>query len=412
MEENNEIINASKEVFHLTKGVPELTDLQLKKKYEELRNEDAPDASREWYLEAVVRLIQHQYYKDHNISVPVNIDENFKKFFKKKISLTKKRKTPRKKDAIDRATLDGERIKVLHLIANICASSVSNGSTTFHPQNKYATVKSGKSVVMFIEKKLRNILVYMGGERERTKNPKLTIKIGTEENDIEIMLKQFVKNHIDNFMHRRDKRWSKCEYVLKEVVKHFKTELQEYNDLHSHPSGRYTTFKRGRLVLVFITQDRAKGEVAFHPGGERENNSEFTTTIKANDVQNSVDVKNKVTEFLSTHYVTYMNSRNLNLQKHKEELQKMLSLCSKVVTHDVVFQHPKDFFGLIKNGERPLLMIKRNGAEGCYSIVAWVKKQKHNPAIEVNVTDSEDDIATKTRSLVKEHLDFALSKGV
>jgi len=296
------------------------------------------------------------------------------------------------------------------LIANTCASLVQHGSTTFHPENKYATVKSGKSVVMFVERKLRKVIVFMGGERERSRNPKLNIKIGIEDKDIEPMLKEFVKKNIDDFMHRRDKRWAKCEYVLKETVKHFKIMLKDYNDLHSHPSGRYTTFKRGRLVLVFITQDRAKGEVAFHPGGERENNLELTTTIKAENVNNSVDVKKKVEEFLSSHYQKYMDSRNSDLQRHKEELRKMLNLCSSVVSHDVVFQHPKDFFGLIKNGERPLLMIKRNGGEGCYSIVAWVKKQKDNPAVEVSILESDSDITSKTKDLVKTHLDFALPK--
>jgi hypothetical protein len=238
----------------------------------------------------------------------------------------------------------------------------------------------------------------------------LNIKVGIEDEKVEPLLKDFVKKNIDNFMHRRDKRWAKCEYVLAEVVKHFKALLDGYNDIHSHPSGRYTTFKNGRLVLVFITQDRAKGEVAFHPGGERENNPDLTTTIKVNDVENSVDVKNYVKEFLDTHYSKYTDSRDSNLQKRKKEMKKMLDLCSSVVVHDVVFQHPKDFFGLIKNGDRPLIMIKRNGEEGCYSIVAWVKKQKDNPAVEVSVSDSDDDITSKTKSLVKDHLDFALPK--
>ena len=96
--------------------------------------------------------------------------------------------------------------------------------------------------------------------------------------------------------------------------------------------------------------------------------------------------------------------------RHKEELEKMLGLCSGVVSHDAVFQHPKDFFGLIKNGDRPLLMIKRNGTEGCYSIVAWVKKQKDNPTVEVSISESDDDITSKTKDLVKTHLDFAIPK--
>jgi len=404
--------SVSQKIFELTRIAPELTDVQLKEKYVELRGhkKELPDANREWFLEAVIRLIQHQYYLDNKIEVPEVIQKNFKEFFKKKIPGKNKRKTPRKKGAIDRSTLDAERIRVLHLIANICASSVPHGSTTFHPQNKYATVKNGKSVVMFIERKLHKIIAFMGGERDRSKNPKLNIKIGIEDVDIEASLKEFVKQNINDFMHRRDKRWSQCEYVLKETIKHFKAELKGYNDLHSHPSGRYTTFKNGRLVLVFITQDRAKGEIAFHPGGERKNNPALTTIIKVKDVNNSVDVKNKVVDFLASHYKNYIEERSIDLKRNKKELEKILGLCSGVVSHDAVFQHPKDFFGLIKNGDRPLLMIKRNRTEGCYSIVAWVKKQKDNPTVEVSISESDDDITSKTKNLVKTHLDFAIPK--
>ena len=82
MEEKKET-NASKEIFQLTKGVKTLTDIQLKKRFKELSNkEKAPDANREWYLEAVVRLIQHQYYIEHDLDIPEIIDQNFIDFFK------------------------------------------------------------------------------------------------------------------------------------------------------------------------------------------------------------------------------------------------------------------------------------------------------------------------------------------
>lgn len=404
-------VKAKKEIFQQTKDIPSLTDLQLKQKYKELKDEDAPKSSREWLLEAVVRLIQNQYYIDNDLEIPKTVEKNFNDFFKQKVPKKKKNKTPRKKNSIDRETLNRERIRILELVANLCAEIVPNGNITFHPERKYATIKSDKSVVMFIEKKLRKVIAFMGGERGRSENPRLDIKIGIEDSEIKPLLETFIEKHLENFMHKRDKRWSQCEYVLEETIKHFKDMLDGYTKIHSHPSGRYTTFKKNRMVLIYITQDRAKGEIAFHPGGERENDPNLTTIIKVNEINNSVDVRNIVKEFLNTHYKNYIETKESGNKRRKEGMKRIMDVCSNVVKNDKLFHHPRNLFAIIKNEDRPIIMIKTNSENDTYKITAWIKKQKNNPEIEVSIEDNDEEIMEKTKKLIEEHMPFAI-KGV
>jgi hypothetical protein len=400
--------SASKEIFEMTKSIPSLTDLQLEDKYRSLTEQDPPKTNREWLLEAVIRLIQNKYYLERNMSVPPKINRKFKEFFEHEPPLKKKRKTPPDRKRTDREALNKERTRVLRLISDFCSDLVEDGNITIHPETKYATVKSGKSVVMFVEKKLRKIIVFMGGERNRNENPQLIIKIGTSDEDIKSKVKEFVEKHVDNYLNKRDRRWSKCKYVIGEVIKHFKSILKEHDKVHAHPSGRYTTFKKGRRVLVFITQDRAKGEVAFHPGGERESDPDLTTVIDVNEIKNSVDVKRIVENFIDTHYKKYMQNKEKEKNRQKDNLKKIIKICCCVIPHDSVFQHPNDLFGLIKKEGKPLIMIKRGKNEGDYQLVAWVKKQKNNPYVEVNINDGPESIQQKTTDLIEKHLPSAL----
>jgi len=259
--------------------------------------------------------------------------------------------------------------------------------------------------VMFIEKKLRKIIVHMGGERDRKESPKVNIFVGTEKDEIEAELKTLISKHIDDYMDRRDKRWEKCEHVLAKLIAEFQAKIPECESVHAHPSGRYTTFKKGRLVLVFITQDRAKGEIAFHPGGEREGKPEITTTIKVKSIKNDSDVANTVDKFLQTTYANYMSQRNKNAKMQKEEMKKLLDLCLEAIPGNQTFQHPKNFFGLVKQDKRTLLMIKRTKKDKEYQVVAWVKKQKNNPSVKVSIAWEEDLIKEAVTNHYRKHLE-------
>jgi len=397
---------AKREIFDRVKDIPSLTTKQLNTELVSLMNREVPNVDREWKVQAVVRLLQHKYYKDHKIEIPSVIQENFDSFFKNDAPTSKKRKAPKKKDVIDRRVLDAERIRLLHSITLTCSKIVPDGSITLHPNNKYGTVKSGKNVVMFIERKLRKIIAFMGGERERKNRPKLDISIGVDDTKIKSALVEFINKHLKDFSNIRDKRWKKCEFVLKETIKAFKENLEGFSSVHAHPTGRYTTFKKGRLVLVFITQDRAKGEVSFHPGGEREVNPDLTTTIDVLKIKEPSSVESYVKKFINTHFTNYMNAKDINTSNNRKEMRCIIDICKKAVTYDETFHHPKDFFGLIKNKKRPILMIKRSGKEGCYDVVAWVKKQKNNPSITIKVGNSEKSIIKKVSELVSKYLNL------
>jgi len=398
---------ARKKIYDLVKDVPALTNKQLDDQYNSLMGKEISDADvdRDWKIQAIVRLLQHKYYKDNSITIPPVIQKNFESFFEKSAPKVKKRRTPKKKTDIDRKVLNEERVRLLHTVTNACAEIIHNGNVTFHPNNKYGTVKSGKSVVMFIERKLRKIIAFMGGERDRKNHPKLEISIGIDDDKIKPALVKFIGKNLEDFSNIRDKRWEKCELILEEVIKAFKKNLKDFNDFHSHPTGRYTTFKRGRLVLVFITQDRAKGEIAFHPGGERENDPDVTTTIKVSQIKKPSEVEGIVKEFIDTHYTSYMEAKNENNSIYKKEMKHILDICKKAVSYDKVLHHPKDFFGLVKNKERPIVMVKRSKKDGHYDVVAWVKKQKDNPSVTVKIDDSEDVIIKSITDLVKKHLE-------
>ena len=395
---------AKREIFDRVKDIPSLTTKQLNTELLSLMKREVPDVDREWKVQAVVRLLQHKYYKDHKIKIPEVIQENFDSFFEEETLVSKKRKSPKKKDVIDRKVLDKERIRLLHSITHICSKIVPDGSITLHPNNKYGTVKSGKNVVMFIERKLRKVIAFMGGERGRKNRPKLDISIGVSDAKIKSALTEFIDKHFKDFSNIRDKRWKKCEFVLAETIKSFKKNLEGFNAVHAHPTGRYTTFKKGRLVLVFITQDRAKGEVSFHPGGEREVNLDLTTTIDVLKIKETSFVDSFVKGFIDTHFTDYMNAKDKNISNNKREMNQIINICKKAVTCDETFHHPKNFFGLIKNKKRPVLMVKRSKEVNCYDIVAWVKKQKNNPSITVKISSSEDSIIKKISNLVKENL--------
>ena len=403
-EKIEEYKKARKEIYELVKNVPELTNKQLDKQFSQLKGLQVPVTERKWKMEAIVRLLQHKYYTDHGLEIPEVIKHNFDIFFKSSVPKNKPRKTPKKKTVVERGVLNDERVRLLRLITNKCTELIPNGNSKFHPQYKYGTVKSGKSVVMFIEKKLRKIIVFMGGERERRNHPKLEISIGIDDESIKPAIQEFIRKHLSKYSHRRDKRWQKCEEVLDTIVKAFKNNLENFNDYHAHPTGRYTTFKRGRLVLVFITQDRAKGEIAFHPGGERENNPDITTTIKVYKVNDPSEIEKIVKEFINTHYTEYMKEKDKSKSSHNKEMKKILDICKKAIDHDEIFHHPKDFFGLIKNAGRPIAMIKRSKNKGCYDIVAWVKKQKNNPSVTVNLSDQETEIQKKVANLIDKYI--------
>ena len=397
---------AKREIFNQVKNIPSLTTKQLDVELASLTSRNIPNANRQWKIQAVVRLLQHKYYKENKLEIPSVIQENFDSFFEEKVPKNKKRKTPIQNNIIDRKILNKERIRLLHMITNFCSEIVPNGNVTFHPDNKYGTVKSGKRVIMFVERKLRKIIAFMGGERGRSNRPKLEISIGVNDEDTKRALTEFVNKNLKNFINIRNKRWERCEFVLQEVVKSFESELKNFDSIHSHPTGRYTTFKQGRLVLVFITQDRAKGEVSFHPGGEREVNPNLTTTIKVSKIKKTSSIKKVVKEFIKTHFIIYMNSKNKNFSTHKEEMSYILSICKESVNCDEIFHHPNNFFGLIKNQKRPILMIKRSKRKGFYDIVAWVKKQKNNPSITIKIDNSKKSIIKKISNLVKEHLNL------
>lgn len=404
-EEQETYIKARKEIYDIVKDIPSLTNKQLDEHFSTLHGSNIPNSNREWKIEAVVRMLQNKYYSDRDIPLPEKVKNNFDSFFKSVVPKKKKRKTPKKESVVNRPILNDERARVLHLVANLCAEIVPNGSSSFHPTSKYGSVKSGKTVVMFIEKKLRKIVVFMGGERDRRNHPKLNIFIGVDDEDIKPALNGFIHKHLSNFSHCRDKRWKKCEYVLEEVTKSFKKNLNDFNDFHAHPTGRYTTFKKGRLVLVFITQDRAKGEVAFHPGGERESNPNTTTTIKVSEVKNDSEIESAVVGFINTHYAKYMKEKDKNKASHKKEMQKILDICKHAVICDEVFHHPDDFFGLIKNIGRPIVMIKRSKKKEHYDIIAWVKKQKGNPSITIKISDPEEEIKKAVEVLVDKYIE-------
>jgi len=397
---------AKREIFDRVKNIPSLTTKQLNVELLSLMKREVPDVDREWKVQAVVRLLQHKYYKDHKIKIPDVIQENFDSFFEEEAPINKKRKTQKKRDVIDRKVLDKERIRLLHSITHTCSKIVPDGSVTLHPNNKYGTVKSGKNVVMFIERKLRKIIVFMGGERGRKNRPKLDISIGVSDAKIKSALTVFIDKHFKDFSNIRDKRWEKCEFVLEETIKSFEKNLEGFNSVHAHPTGRYTTFKKGRLVLVFITQDRSKGEVSFHPGGEREVNSDLTTTIDVLKIKKPSSIDNFVKEFIDTHFAKYMNDKSESISNYRKEMEKIMDICKKAVICDETFLHPKNFFGLIKNKKRPILMIKCNKKDNCYDIVAWVNKQKNNPSVTVKVGSSEKTIIKKVSDLVNEHLNL------
>jgi len=401
-----ETLNKAKEaIFELAKDVPNLTDIQLNEKYSSLTGKQPPETTKEWIRKAVIRLIQRKYYTDNGIEVPVEVIENDKKFFDSETPNKNKKKTPKYKRAIDRKKLNQERINLLRNTTLFASSLVPDPGVKFHPQNKYATVKSGKSVVMYIEKKLRKIIVHMGGERDRKTSPKINVFVGTEEAEMKEVVTKFVSENINNYMDRRDKRWEKCKDILAKIIDQFKNKIEECKEVHAHPSGRYTTFKDGRLVLVFITQDRSKGEISFHPGGERDGKPEITTTVKVKDIKNDSDISAIVDKFLATKYAKYIEKKTSSVKRNKTEMKKMLEICSSSIPSDHIFQHPRDFFGLVKNGDRTLLMIKRvKRKAGEYSIVAWVKKQKNNPSIKVNISWEESEIKEAVSTLYNAHL--------
>jgi hypothetical protein len=402
---NAEVLKeAKKEIYQLVKDIPSLMNKQLDESYKELAGKYEVDAKREWKVQAVIRLLQHKYYEEHNIEIPEIVQENFNEFFSQPIPKKQKRKTAKKKEIVDRKILNEERNRLLETVAQVCREIVPDGSITIHPQFKYATIKSGKRVVMFIERKLRKIIAFMGGERGRKNHPKLDISIGIEDNKIKPALVKFIGKNLEDFSNIRDKRWEKCKSVLSQTIKCFEDKLKDFDSFHSHPTGRYSTFKKGRDVLVFITQDRAKGEVAFHPGGERENNPKLTTTIKVSQVQNISDVEDYIDKFLSTHYASYMNKKNESLSNKKLEMKKALEICKEAIKHDEIFHHPKNFFGLVKYKEKPIVMVKRNKKSGMYDVVAWVKKQKNNPHVVIDINGPEKELIKSISSLVENHI--------
>jgi predicted metal-dependent hydrolase len=404
--ENQDIFSeARKEIFDQTKDIPTLTNLQLQERFSYLTGNPPPSTTRDWMIEAVVRLIQSQYYKEKGIEIPITVKENNDRFFAINAPDPNKKKTPKSKRAINRETLNKDRIRLLHSAAKTCAKYIPDSSIKFHPENKYATVKSGKSVVMYIERKLRKIIVHMGGERDRKASPKINIFVSTEKEEFEKDLREFISDHLENYIDRRNKRWAKCEDVLAKLVDEFRNKISECNEVHAHPSGRYTTFKKGRLVLVFITQDRAKGEIAFHPGGEREGRPEITTVLKMKNIKKDEDIYNAVDNFLKTIYADYMSKRNKNVKQNKEEMAKLLVICSGAIPSNKTFQHPKDFFGLVKQDERTLLMIKRTKNVGEYEIVAWVKKQKNNPSTKISISWTKESIQEAIKDLYRRHLE-------
>jgi len=394
-----------KEIFQLTKDIPHLTNIQLNQQYSSLTGDNPPDTTRMWIIEAVIRLIQSKHYENNGLGVPDVIENNNKKFFSNPIPEHKKRRVPKKRKDIDRVTLDKERKKLLDWVSEECMKIAKADETKCHPKNKYSTVKLDGSVIMFIERKLRKIVVHMGGERDRKESPKISLPIGRDHEEITKQLELFIDIHLKDYTNRKDQRLDKCKDTLQKLTYLFEERLPDSDKTHSHPSGRYTTLKKGRLVLVFISQDRAKGEISFHPGGERENNKDFITTIKVDKISNISDLIDSVDKFLASKYLKYQKIKSKEKDDSTREMSRLLRVCSSSLSGDEVFHHPKNFFGLVKLEGRTLLMVKKSSEESnSYDISAWIRKQKNNPIITVLSSQTDQEISINVKDHYNKHL--------
>lgn len=68
-------------IYALATSVIKLDLEEMKKKYTEITGEQAPDTTRDWLKEAIVRKIQNKYYSDNNIEIPDTIIRNNEHFF-------------------------------------------------------------------------------------------------------------------------------------------------------------------------------------------------------------------------------------------------------------------------------------------------------------------------------------------
>lgn len=120
------------ELFERTKDLPKLTNKQLRAKLTKLTNEEAPDTTHAWLVEAVARHLQLNYYNEHEFLLPEKVVQNNKAFFaapipdkqeeEKKMNSRKgkKRATSKKVDArtlrwIKDASTDIEKQKKEHI---------------------------------------------------------------------------------------------------------------------------------------------------------------------------------------------------------------------------------------------------------------------------------------------------------
>lgn len=387
-----------KNIYEIAKNIPKLNVSQLKKRYKELTKKRSLSSQKEWLVEAIVRIIQIKEYEKNNIEIPKNIQKNNEKFFKKEIVQIPKDKKQNRKD------INKKRNKKLMFVVNFCSSLIENSVIKYHPQKKYATIKKDKSVVVFIEKKLKKIIVNMGGERDKKNSPKINILIDDSKKEIKNKIKNLIKNNIEDYVNRRNKRWENCEKVLGLLIESLKESIEIPTRVHSHPSGRYVTFKSKKNVLIYIYQDRSKGEIYFHPGGEREKNEKLTITIKAKNINNKKELNSIVNNFLKKEFKQYQETKNKIKNKFNENLSRLLNIGLKSLDADEVSKHPKGFFGFIKKNKKTIAMIKKTKNIDFFDVFAWIKKQKNNPVINISIHQSEEEVSKIIKNHISQYL--------
>lgn len=202
-------ITMFEELRQRVQSVVQLTNEQLATRYKELTHRDAPETTREWLLEAVMRQEQVIFYSENKVELPPVVKQNNEDFFSKSVPEKQKRrdkmsdatgtvkKTRRSRNPEEKKKVEEESIaffdQVLEVMQEMGAADHDEVKT--HAKKFYSTFKKSKRIQLVVRRKKRcaTVVFWKGNDKD---SPDVDIPVGSSKEDIIKIVEEGVKAHL------------------------------------------------------------------------------------------------------------------------------------------------------------------------------------------------------------------------